>query len=351
MNLLQYWGFIEIGIIVIILSIVIAQLWRKTKQRRKEGKQPLSETLAGKAAYFLQYILRLIGVGVGTLLLLVFVIMIERNMLELYQETSLTPSLVEIPADLGFEVQEITFQSEDGITLAGWFVPSQNDATIILLHGYGGNRTGMIWHARQFVDAGYGVLMYDERASGESGGKYRSYGWEDTRDVKAAIQFLNSHNAGKNIGAMGCSMGADIAVYSTALYPEIGAVWGDGSSSVRAQDLPAPKDPLMALMIAGNYILDWMYMVKLDIKTPEPFIDVAGAIAPRPVMFVGGGTARPFIGSEGELFAVRFAKITGTNAQAWVIPEATHCDGPSVRPDEYSKRMVEFFNSAFGKSK
>jgi alpha-beta hydrolase superfamily lysophospholipase len=273
--------------------------------------------------------------------------MIERNLLSLYLETAPTPSRVEVPADLGFEVEEVAFESEDGITLAGWYVPPQNDATIILLHGYGGNRTGMIWHARQLVEAGYGVLMYDERASGESTGEYRSYGWEDTHDVKAATQFLDSRNAGENIGALGCSTGASIAVYSAALHPEIDAVWGDGNSSVRAKDIGAPKNILMAALIAGNYTLDWMYTVKLGIEPPAPLVDVIGRIEPRPLMLVGGGTPLPLFGSEGGLFTYRFAELAGSNAQAWVIPEATHCDGPAQTPGEYSRRMVEFFDEAF----
>jgi len=268
MDFLQYWGLIEIGIIIIILSIVITKLWHNIKKRKKEGKQPLPETLTGKVAYFFKYIFRLISVGVGTLLLLVIIIMIERDILAVYAETSPTPSNVEIPTDLGFEVEEVTFKSEDEVTIAGWFVPSQNGAMIILLHGYGGNRMGMIWHAQQLVNVGYGILMYDERASGESTGAYRSYGWEDTRDVKAAIQYIEVREQNANIGIAGCSTGASIAVYSAALFPEIGAAWGDGNSSVRAQDMPAPTNLLTAGLIAGNYTLDWMYTVKLGIEPP-----------------------------------------------------------------------------------
>jgi dienelactone hydrolase len=341
----QYWMIGELAFIILFFSVIIFKLWRSTKNRT--GKTNLPETVKGKIWHCTKYFLRILGVGLGTLLALFLFIMIERDALQLYQETSPAPSKVEIPAGMGFEVREITFQSEDGITLAGWFVPSQNDATIILLHGYGGNRTGMTWHAQQLVKAGYGVLMYDERASGESGGNHRSYGWEDTRDVKAAIQFLNSHNAGKSIGAMGCSMGADIAVYSAALYPEIGAVWGDGNSSVRAKDIGAPTNPLVTAIVAGNYTLDWMYAVKLGIKAPAPLVDVIGQIAPRPLMLVGGGRPINVLGSEGEVYTHRFAKLAGPSAQAWVIPEATHCNGPSVRSEEYSQRMIEFFNTAF----
>ena len=340
----QYWVMGEFVFVILFLSVVIFQLWRKSKHKVKTS---LPETIAGKVWYFTKYIFRILGVGFGTLLALFLFIMIERDILTVYTETMPTPSQVEIPTDLGFQVKEVTFQSEDGITLAGWLAPSQNGATIILLHGFGGNRTGMIWHARQLVDAGYGALMYDERASGESGGTYRSYGWEDTRDVKAAIQFLKSRSAGTKIGALGCSMGADIVVYSAALYPEIGAAWGDGNSSVRAKDIGAPKNPLMAAIIAGNYTLDWMYTVKLGIKAPAPLVDVIGQIAPRPLMLVGGGSPINILGSEGEVYTYRFAKLAGPSAQAWVIPEATHCNGPSVRPDEYSRRMVQFFDSAF----
>jgi uncharacterized protein len=348
LNIYQYWTFGELAFIILFLSVIIFKLWRSSKNIT--GRVVPPETFTGKIWFYTKYIFRILGVGFGTLLALFLFIMIERDILTVYTETAPAPSKVEIPMNLGFEVKEVTFSSEDGITLAGWLIPSQNGATIILLHGFGGNRTGMIWHAQQLVNAGYGVLMYDERASGESGGMYRSYGWEDTRDVKAAIQFLKSHNAGKSIGALGCSMGADIAVYSAALYPEIGATWGDGNSSVRAKDIGAPKDPLMAAIIAGNYTLDWMYTVKLGIKAPTPLVDVIGQIAPRPLMLVGGGRPINILGSEGEVYTHRFAKLAGPSAQAWVIPEATHCDGPSVRREEYTQRMIEFFNTAFGET-
>ena len=84
----------------------------------------------------------------------------------------------------------MTFTGGDGVTLAGWFAPPENGATIILLHGYGGNRLGMRWHAEVLVEAGYGVLMYDERASGESGGTVRSFGWQDGADVGGAVEYL-----------------------------------------------------------------------------------------------------------------------------------------------------------------
>ncbi len=343
MNIHYYWFIGEIIFIIFFFSFIFFNLRQKTKNRTTN----IPETSKEKIKYFITYLFRIVGFGLSVFFVLSIIITIERSFLSIITETAPTPSQVNIPADLGFEVQEITFESEDGITLSGWFTPPQNNATIILLHGYGGNRTGMIWHAQQLTQHGYGVLMYDERASGESTGEYRSYGWEDTQDVKAAIQFLTSQNANENIGALGCSIGASIAVYSTALYPQIDAAWGDGNSSVRAQDLSTPKNIFMAFIIASNYLLDWMYTIKLNIDAPAPLSDVIQEIEPRPLMLVGGGIEHPIMGSEADLFTLRFYELAGSNAQVWVIPEATHCDGPFVIPDEYSKRMIQFFDEAF----
>ena len=142
-------------------------------------------------------ILRLTIFGIFSFLLISAILMFVLNYQSVIQDTAPSPSQVEIPNDLPFEVEEVTFLSEDGIQIAGWYIPSKNGVTIILLHGYSNNRLGMRWHAERLIEADYGVLMYDERASGESGGKYRSYGWEDERDVGGAIAYLNQPTRGK----------------------------------------------------------------------------------------------------------------------------------------------------------
>jgi pimeloyl-ACP methyl ester carboxylesterase len=217
-----------------------------------------------------------------------------------------------------------------------------------LLHGYGGNRTAMLWHAKQLTKAGYGVLMYDERASGESEGTYRSYGWEDPWDVGSALDFLSEKtdvDPGK-IGIAGCSIGGQIALQGAAYYPQIGAIWADGASSIRAQDIHKPTNPIFALLVVGNYMLDWMYEIKLDIDAPAPMIEIIGNIAPRPIMLVGSGIPHPFVGSEGDHLEF-YARYAGENAELWVLPDAGHCGGPRARPEEYAHRMVEFFDTAF----
>lgn len=346
---LEYWTTFEAIGIVCILAFVFQRLYISLK-RRSANRANLSNTLAGRIGSVLLYVLRILAVGVGTFLAIAFFVMLERNVYSVITETRPAPSEVNLPMDVPFELQEVTFEGSDGLKMSGWNVPSQNGVTIILLHGYGANRTAMLWHAKRLVEAGYGVLLYDERASGESEGTRRSYGWEDPRDVEGAIHFIEteSSHGSERIGVVGCSIGAQIALHSAAYQPALEAVWADGPASLRAQDLPASKHPIVALLVLGNYSLDWMYEIALDIEAPKPMVDMIGDIAPRPIMLVGGGVPQPLIGSEANMMIPGYAENAGSNAQVWIIPEAVHCDGPAHRPEEYAQRMVEFFDTAFG---
>jgi len=347
MIFLQYWSMIEATVISSIFAFFIFKIVRSVKRKTH---QDAPKTLGGRIRFAFLYILRIVGVGLGAFLAVALGVMIERNIYALITETMPAPSEVNIPPDLPFDVEEVKFEGGNGLMMAGWKIPSQNGVTIILLHGYGGNRTSMLWHAEQLVHAGYGVLMYDERASGESEGLRRSYGWEDPHDVQGAISFIEMETRDnfERIGIMGCSIGAQIALQSAAYYPELEAVWADGPSSVRARDLPPPKNPIMALIILGNYSLDWMFEIKLGMDAPTPLIEIIAGIAPRRIMLVGGGQQQPLLGSEAEMMIPQYARFAGSNAQTWIIPEAVHCDGPLRRPAEYAEQMVKFFDTSFG---
>ncbi|RJP54847.1 MAG: alpha/beta fold hydrolase [Anaerolineaceae bacterium] len=348
MNFLQYWPIIEAIIILAVFGGAIFWMWKQMRTRAK-NPPPRPTTFWGRFRYSAVYVLRLVGFALGLLLALIVVITLERSLYSINADSKPAPSEVNIPPELGFEVEEVTFESEDGLTMAGWYAPPQNGVTVILLHGYGGNRTAMLWHARQLVPAGYGVLMYDERASGESEGTHRSFGWEDARDVWGAIRFIEarSDNSQGRIGMAGCSIGGQISLQSAAYYPEIGAVWSEGAGGVRAQDLPISSNPLLFVITMANYPLDWMFSLKLGVDAPTPLIDIIGNIAPRPIMLVGGGLPRPIIGSE-EAMQSRLLQYAGDNANMWIIPDAGHCGGRKTRPEEYAAKMLAFFDAAFG---
>jgi dienelactone hydrolase len=326
-------------LIPIILLSITWWLWRRTAaaataaKRIKKFQQRLRANLwllpVGAAA------------GFATLLLLALTIGSYRTSLEMTRPFQYE---VTLPDDTALSVEEISISSSDDVTLAGWFVPPQNGATIILLHGFGGSRLEMLWHAEKLVESGFGVLLYDERATGESTGQYRSFGWQDTADVTAALAYLSQRSDANQdkIGMVGCSAGAQISLRSAAQTPEIAAVWADGAPIVRAADYGSENYWLIDIYMLVTHISDGMTAWRLKITAPPPLSETIGEISPRSIMLLAGEEN----GFEAAL-VTRYASLAGSNAMVWQVPGGYHCDGFEVQPDEYAARMVDFFTTAF----
>ena len=96
------------------------------------------------------------------------------------------------PSDVGLaEVETVTFPTEDGLTLSGWFVPSRSDAasgTVIVFNGNAGNRAYRAPLAATLRDAGYQVLLFDYRGYGGNGGAPTEAGL--VADARAARTYL-----------------------------------------------------------------------------------------------------------------------------------------------------------------
>ena len=339
-------------ILLVTASLLLLGVWALSRARRKRGSgKALPEEIDVPASLGVRlrrrvfYVLRLAGFAVLSFFLIGEVLIAIKDYEDITDQIAPAPSDVEAPGDLPFDIEEVTFTGGDNLTMAGWFVPPENGATVILLHGYSANRTQMLWQAARLVEAGYGALLYDERASGESEGARRSLGWEDSKDVGGALAYLNSRpdvDAGR-IGIAGCSVGGQIALASAARYPEIRAVLADGPGIISVADYPPPDNWATALMIWSEFNYDLILEARLGMRRPPPIIKSIGRIAPRPVLLIAAGTSIPFFG--GEARHVRhFYEHAGENAELWLIPEAVHCDGPTYRPEEYARRMVEFFD-------
>jgi hypothetical protein len=46
----------------------------------------------------------------------------------------------------------------------------------------------------------------------------------------------------------------------------------------------------------------------------------------------------------------KYAGVVTSNTELWLIKDAWHLGGPTVTPDEYSRRMLEFFETSLEKS-
>jgi alpha-beta hydrolase superfamily lysophospholipase len=114
---------------------------------------------------------------------------------------------VALPQNLA--VEQVTFPSESGATIHGWFVASQtNRGVVILQHGIHADKSTLVERARFLSQAGYAVLLFDFQAHGESIGKQITFGFLESRDSQAAVEFVKKRFPGKPIGVVGVSLGA-----------------------------------------------------------------------------------------------------------------------------------------------
>lgn len=103
----------------------------------------------------------------------------------------------------------------DSIKIASWFIPNpSNKGTVLMIHGFDMNKSGMLGRASHFYKMGYSVVLPDLRARGESGGEKASTGKANATDVECVYNFCKEHLS--NFGELilyGFSHGGRAAVF------------------------------------------------------------------------------------------------------------------------------------------
>jgi pimeloyl-ACP methyl ester carboxylesterase len=227
----------------------------------------------------------------------------------------------------------------DGVTLRGWYVPSRNGAAVIALHGTGGNRNGVAAHARLLARHGYGVLALDLRGHGESGGRSTSIPWRLDDDLDAALAWLSRRadvDPGR-IGALGVSLGGEVALQAAARRPELRAVVAEGVVGSGPSDLRhGGGGPLalgqIAVMAAATHVLAGGGPGASDAELVE-------RIAPRPLLLISAGPREARI-------ARHFAARGGPTVRRWNLPRAEHGRALATDPAGYERRVTAFLARA-----
>ena len=246
------------------------------------------------------------------------------------------------PADLDLAYEQVTLTSGDGVILSGWYIPSRNKAAVILLHGYGANRTEMLGRAGALARHGYGVLLYDLRAHGESGGDWRTYGWLDVKDVDAALVFLQNRADldPERIGILGFSIGGQIALRAAAQSDRLKAVVADDPGFVKIEDAPPPTSLYERVLYLVNWIDTRGIELRTGVTAPPGVVEVIDDIAPQPLLLIATGQ------DLGRRLVRHFYDRAHMPKMLWEIPEASHGEQFAARPEEYEQRVVAFFDQA-----
>ena len=111
--------------------------------------------------------------------------------------------------------QDIYVTSKDGLKLHGYWVPVENPrGTILLSHGYRSTILVDFGLAFAFYHAlGMNILVPQQRAHGESEGKFITFGVKECEDMACWIKYHNEHYGNYQMILNGLSMGASTVLY------------------------------------------------------------------------------------------------------------------------------------------
>ncbi|MEM8840944.1 MAG: alpha/beta fold hydrolase [Pseudomonadota bacterium] len=134
-----------------------------------------------------------------------------RQMAKFFSRVERNP-VTRTPKDIDLAYEDVSFKTEDGVTLKAWFIPAEGSRKLVIFnHFMLGNRAGAVpdpdWGNvtvdfmpiyRALVKAGYSVLTYDLRNHGESDVyKDGALGLTHTeyRDILASVRYAKQHYA------------------------------------------------------------------------------------------------------------------------------------------------------------
>lgn len=253
----------------------------------------------------------------------------------------------DIPSDYGIaNWEDVTFPSADGLRLGAWFIPpdpASDGSTVIFIHGLGSNRGGLLDQAAMLVQEGYGALLLDLRAHGQSEGKVTTFGYNEVNDVRGAVSYLATRPEvnSERLGLVGESLGAATAIQSTARIPAIDVLVAESSFTTLEDNVaegvrviaglpPFPFAPLIVYF--GSRAAG------LDISAVRPIDDIDD-VAPRPILIIHG--------RQDELVPVESAErlyaAAGEPKELYIIDNAGHY--PLIAPDpvRFETTLVGFF--------
>jgi pimeloyl-ACP methyl ester carboxylesterase len=247
------------------------------------------------------------------------------------------------PADYGLHYEPVQFNTSDNISLQGWYIPSQNNAIIILAHGWGSNRISMLPYAQALARHGYGALLLDLRAFGESGGTQITFTGED---VLAAARYLDQRPdiQGTKIGVLGLSLGGLAANQAAAFYEQslIRAIVVDGAGLADFRDQPAPTSFAHLLDLPFQWVAS-QYWRLAGAAPIIPAVEALPKIAPRPILLIAGASSPLELGAMRKFYAAA-SRPQIANVSLWEVPDAGHIEAFAKYPEEYEQTVSAFFS-------
>ena len=270
---------------------------------------------------------------------------------EIFEDVpALAPYLTELRSAVDsfhrMEKEKICIASCDGIKLAAWYVRAKDArGTVVCMHGYHGSpMSDFSLAVRFFHERGWNVLLPHERAHGESGGGYLTFGIKERFDCRDWAAAVDKKNGGAlPIVLYGVSMGAATVLMasSTGLPENVKFIIADcGYTSPRDQIAHVLKTSYHIPLFPTLAISDMLTRAIAGFGLSEYSTLDALAENTIPVLFVHGDadTFVPPYMSEQNYEACASPK------ELLIVPGAPHAVNYALGRTEYEKKIIEYID-------
>lgn len=250
-------------------------------------------------------------------------------------------------ADNETAFQDVSIAAADGTVLRGWYARPRrhNGNAVILLHGQGDNRQGMVGFAEQFFARGYAVLLPDARGHGMSGG-VASYGVREVGDVRSWFDWLQRDGHAKCVYGMGESMGAAIVLQAVETTPFCAVVAESPFADFRDVAYLRVGQLFHKGPWLGEYALRpavelaFLYGratrgVDLTMASPKVAVEKSRV----PILLIHGMMDSSIPAQHSEMIQAK----NPSDVKLWEVSGAEHCGASSIEPEEFYRRVLGWF--------
>ena len=251
--------------------------------------------------------------------------------------------------DYGADLETVRIPSSDGVVLRGWLFRNgqSNGNMVVLLHGQGDNRAGMLNYVRLFLWNDYSVLSPDMRAHGESGGELATYGVTESEDVGRWINWLEETEKPQCLFGLGESMGSAILLQALRAEPGFCAVIAESSFASfreiaydRAGRIAGGGEMLGRTLLRPGVQAGFLYArvwYGVDFDRAEPARAVAASRVP--LLLIHGLEDISIPPRHSRM--ILESRPQGT--ELWEVEGAEHTATLGQRPEEFERRGTSFF--------
>ena len=244
----------------------------------------------------------------------------------------------------GLKAEDISIVSSGEKQIKGWlFRSDQKNGVIILMHGIRGNRTAMLGRAKFLFADGYSVLLFDFQAHGESDGEHITFGYLESQDTRAAVNFARKQYPSQPVGVIAQSLGgaacligespieAD-ALILESVYPSIEEAVAN-RLEIYVGKIGRCFTPILTMQLQFRFDID------PDKLRPEHGIGKLRC----PVFLINGSADRRTTLSETR----RLYHAAPEPKELWIVQEARHVDLHRFGKVRYEKRVSAFLKKHF----